>query len=186
MTRQMLFKRGWALLFPGGMVLVVAAILFHFLRPWAASRETLLPYVSCTVFTVGFLLSAIFRRSRIFFALVCFMFADLGLVWLASRVHSSAGAQFVLDAVAILLPINIVILAAGAERGIVTAWGRWEMLIIGLQAAAVALIYFTAPFPASRLLGHRWVSYGPADWGRLSQLPLLIFVLGVVFMMARL
>src|SRR5437588_6788678 len=99
MTRQMPFKRGWALLFPGGMVLAIAAILFHFLRPWAGSRETLLPYVSCTVFTVGFLLSAIFRRSRIFFALVCFMFADLGLFWLAPRVYSPAHAQSVLDSV---------------------------------------------------------------------------------------
>ena len=168
------------------MVLAIAVILFVLLRPWTASRETLLPYVSCTVFTVGFLLSAIFRRSRIFFALLCFMLADLALVWLTSRVHSPAGAQFVLDAVAVLLPINIVILAAGADRGIVTVWGRWEMLIIGLQAAAVALLCFTAPLPASRLLGHRWMSGGFAGWGQVSQLPLLIFVLGLVFVMGRL
>ena len=186
MMQSVLFKRGWALLFPGGMVLTVVAILFSLLRPWTAPRETLLPYVSCTAFTVGLLLSAMFRRSRIFFALLCFMFAELGLCLFAARLQSPAGAQFVLDAVAILLPINIVVLAAGADRGIVTAWGRWEMLLIGLQAVAVGLVCLSAPVQAAALLGYRWSARGFADWSRISQLPLLIFTVGLVILLARL
>src|SRR5947209_8933861 len=103
---------------PGGLLLLASALALSvgLLQSSPAFWHTY-PYV---VFGAGLLLSAIFNRSRLFFALLIVAVSDRTLVWLAPRLSQAGVHRTIVDAIAILLPINLLVLSFIRDRGIVS------------------------------------------------------------------
>src|SRR5579859_3792481 len=127
-------KRAWAVVFPGGLVLLAVAILFAALRNYASEGLSVVSYLACSVFSAGLLLSAIFQRSRVFFALLILGVADVA-VTLAGPHLTTQAAQCLLNLTALLMCTNLLVLASAHDRGILTPWGRWQMVLILAQVA---------------------------------------------------
>lgn len=176
-------KRAWALFFPGGLVLLAGAILFATFSSYAGRGQSALSYISCSIFSAGLLLSAIFQRSRAFFALSILGIADLSLT-LAAAELSPVSWQCLLGLVALLLCVNLVLLAGAHDRGIITLWGRWQMVLIAAQVSAVALVCATVPAYANSLLGDGWIQE-PFPWSRISALPLVAFAIAGAVLLVR-
>ena len=117
----------YRLVVPGGLILLISALAMESARSqgMVASFWHYYPYVS---FGIGLLLSAVFNCSRLFFALLIVAASDRALVWLVPRL-SSAGVRTIFDAVALLLPLNLLALYFMRDRGIVSSRGRRRVVL---------------------------------------------------------
>ena len=85
----------------------------------ADPHSQLVKFLPIVVFGVGLALSAFFRRSRLFFALLALTLAQSAFAWVMP--HLSAGsATITANSIAILLPLNLLVLAFLRERGIIS------------------------------------------------------------------
>lgn len=174
-----------ALALPGGLLLTAAAVLLQ-MQLLPASARAFLPYYPYAIFTFGLLLSIAFHRSRIFFALLAVALADGSLHWIAPRIATYRAGHVMFDAIALLLPVNLLALAFARDRGIITARGRWRVAFIGLQVAAVTLICLPQPARAAALLQHNFVAPRFSEWSRVAQPALLAFAIAGVALLLRL
>ncbi|HEV2112599.1 MAG TPA: GGDEF domain-containing protein [Terriglobales bacterium] len=176
-------KRAWTVVFPGGLMLLAGIVLFLALRGYAERGLSALSYVSCSIFSAGLLLSAIFQRSRAFFVLLILGIADAGMTF-AALYLSAARWQCVLDLTVVLVCANLFVLSGASDRGLLTLWGRWQMTLIAMEAAGTALLCATIPSQTVALLGRAWFS-GLFSWSQISQLPLLVFAATLAILFAR-
>ena len=109
---------------PGGLLLALAALILRLgLFGDPSSKASLFPIA---LVAMGLVLSGFFRRSRLFFALLVVALAQGALTGLSP--HLSARAAHVLvNAVALLVPLDLLALAFLRERGIVS--GRHDRQI---------------------------------------------------------
>jgi len=172
------------LLFPGSLVLGAAAILlFTGMVVDGPSSPPL--YVPQAIFLVGLILSAVFRRGRIFFALLILSIAHAALTWLTPRIASEAGAHL-MSATALLLPLNLMGLAFLKERGIISPAGRVRLAVFGVQAVAVAALCLPQTAFYANWLDRRFFPQRLSDWSRLPQPALVAFALATVVLMSYL
>src|SRR5229473_1091624 len=97
------------------------------LSGWAWVRQTLYRMTvpgGLLLMVSGLLLSAVFRRSRVFFAFLGFSLAQIALAWIVPAQGSPEVRRIMLDTISFLLPVNLVILAFVDDRGIVSPAGR--------------------------------------------------------------
>ena len=150
-TRKLL-----ALLFPEGVLLLLAAALVH----WGASLRAAAPIVRLYPFVVlaaGAILAWRFQRGRLLLALAGLLLADVAMRWLVplESVAPHAGPE-VVRAVAILLPAGLASLAFAGERGVLSAAGLRRLALLGVMVAAVLVVWLLAdlfPERASALFG---------------------------------
>ena len=112
MTRKLL-----DLVFPEGLLLLVAVALVHFgaAAPSAAPLVRLFPLV---VLAAGAMLGWRFQRGRLLLALLGIALADRAMLWLAPLESGAPHAgPVVVRTVAILLPPSLAALAFVGERG---------------------------------------------------------------------
>ncbi len=130
----------YAYAMPGGLLLAVAAALIH-LPILPSSVSSFLPWTPYAVFAIGAMLSVSYNRSRVLFAMIVLCLADWLLIqYLPGRISSSPAARVVFDALAILLPLNLLAFSFMRERGTLTRIGILRFLLIGLQLIAVVVI----------------------------------------------
>jgi len=172
------------LLFPGGFILLASAVAFNtraFGNLNAASwREY--PYI---IFGAGLVLSALFKCSRLFFAILIVGVCDRALVWITPALSSACIQRTVFDAVALLLPLNLVALSFMHDRGIVSPPGRRRVAIVGAQIAMVALIALTQPAQAlaAGFMQGAILPRNYAEWSHISQPALLVFIVAGAVML---
>src|SRR5258708_15892689 len=128
------------------------------------------------LFGAGLALSAFWRRSRRFFAMVVITVAHIALAWIVPHL-SKTTAHVVSNAIALLLPLNLLALAYLRERGIISPAGRRRWAWIGAEIVVASILCthwlaYTAPF-----LDRAFHPLGLSQWSHLSQPALLIFVL---------
>ena len=131
-------KAVYRLLFPGSLLLVIGVVLIK-LGVVLDPDSRLLRLLPIAVFLVGLVLSAVFRRSRIFFALLALALAQTALVVVGPRL-SPARAHVLGSIVGILLPLNLLTMAFLKERGIISPPGRRRLVAAGLQVVAAAML----------------------------------------------
>ncbi len=160
---------------------------------WAWS---LAPYWICGA---GIILAARFHRSRVVFALILILIAHACQFFLFHDGAPDDGpvGQIVYPALAILLPINFVILAFLRERGVLTLWGGYRLSLIANQVVVVALLASglfglignedsAVPWPAlAELLHGRIFSPDFDNWTYLPQPALIITGICGVALLAR-
>jgi len=140
--------RPLALVFPEGLLLLLAAALVNWGADSPAARPVflLLPVV---VLAAGTLIGWRFQRGRLLLALAGLALADRAMLWLASP---ESGAQHagpvVVRTVGLLLPVMFAVLACIGERGVATPAGIRRLAVLAAVTAAVLVLWLlSAAYP---------------------------------------
>lgn len=183
-VNRKIFTILYRLTLPGSLLLVFSALLIR-VGVLADPKAPIVQYLPVVVFGVGLALSAFFRRSRLFFALLALTLAQSAFAWMMP--HLSAVSQAITaNAIAILLPLNLLVLAFLRERGIVSPAGRRRLAIVALQVMGVAILCMPAVTQIAVQLRRSFVPPLLSQWSGLSQPALLAFILATAVMMVLL
>jgi diguanylate cyclase (GGDEF)-like protein len=141
-----------SLFVPGGVLLLGTALFFQ--TNWVTMAPSVLSFLYYSGFAAGFLLTWRFHSSRMFSALLILLLAEAAISSLAS---GRAPSSHALEAIAILVPLNFVLLSIAEERGF--AWSNLAptFLLLFVQSSAIAVFLrseqSSSPMP-SRALRH--------------------------------
>ncbi len=130
-------KRIYSLLVPAGLLVVAALALLrpNALPDWLLPLVHAYPYV---VLAAGLVLGWLFNRSRIVFALLILVFSDRALLEFAGGGAAPAGVgRVVFHAIALLVPLNLMVFWALIERGILHLRNLTRLLTILAQGLLV-------------------------------------------------
>lgn len=172
------------LLFPGSLVLAAAAII-PLMGIVVENPSSPLRYAPQAIFVGGLILSSVFRRGRIFFALLLLSLTHATLTWVLPRIEPEA-ASHLASAMALLLPLNFAALALMKERGIVSPAGRIRLAVLAAQSLAAAALCLSQTAVYAVWLGHSFFPHQLSDWSRMPQAALAAFVLATVVLMGYL
>jgi diguanylate cyclase (GGDEF)-like protein len=178
-------KMFYSLILPQGLVLGIIIFYLHF---FATPKTVLLatPIYSSVVLVVGMLLGWRFNRSRLVFSLLILALSERGLFYLFHiQGIDDVVKHTAFATIALLLPINFVLLSVMGERGIFTFTGFWRASAILLQVPLVFLFAYYHPekeiaFFNYNLLSPRVLQYTPIPQG-----PLIVIGLGLLFFLIR-
>jgi diguanylate cyclase (GGDEF)-like protein len=179
-VNRKIFTMLYRLTLPGSLLLVFSALLIR-VGVLADPQSPLVKFLPVTVFGIGLVLSAFFRRSRLFFALLVLALAQSAFGWVMPRL-SADSARIVGNAVAILLPLNLLVLAFLRERGIISPAGRRRLAMVTLQVMSVAILCMPAMAHIAAQLTRAFIPLIFSRWSRLSQPALLAFILAMAVM----
>ena len=155
--------------------IIVAAILYTHSEWFQDLLARLAPFYPYAVFGAGVLLGWRFHRSRLLFALLVLTLADRTLVHFVLG-HGLARDRVVLQAIGVLLPLNLAALALTAERGVVTPPGLARFALILGQLALVAILDRQAPGATAALLHTHLLPQWLFAWSALADPALLAFL----------
>jgi len=179
-----IFKILYRLTLPGSLLLIISALLIR-VGVLADPKSSIVQFFPAVVFGSGLALSAFFRRSRLFFALLVLTLAQVTFTWVIPHV-SPVTARITANAVAFLLPLNLLILAFLKERGIISPTGRKRLAIVALQIMTVWLLCLPAFGQAGQQTGRAFVPLALSNWSGLAQPALAAFVLAAAVIMVPL
>ena len=179
-VNRKIFTILYRLTLPGSLLLVFSALLIR-VGVLADPQTPLVKFFPVVVFGIGLALSAFFRRSRLFFALLVLALAQSAFAWVMPRL-SADSARIVANAVAILLPLNLLVLAFLRERGIISPAGRRRLAMVALQVMSVAILCMPAVAHIAAQLRRAFIPLIFSQWSRLSQPALLAFILAIAVM----
>jgi diguanylate cyclase (GGDEF)-like protein len=183
-VNRKIFKILYRLALPGSLLLVFSALLIR-VGVLADPQSPLVRFLPTAVFGIGLALSAFFRRSRLFFALLVLTLAQSAFAWVLPRL-SPGSVKITANAIAILLPLNLLVLAFLRERGIISPAGRRRLAMVALQVMSVAILCMPAMGQISVQLGRVFVPLIVSRWSGLSQAALLTFLLATAIIMVPL
>jgi diguanylate cyclase (GGDEF)-like protein len=179
-----IFKILYRLTLPGSLLLIIAALLIR-VGVLADPKSSMVQFFPVAVFGTGLALSAFFRRSRLFFALLALTLAQVTFTWVIPHL-SSATAKITANAVTLLLPLNLLVLAFLKERGIISPTGRKRLAIVAIQVLAVWLLCLPALAEAAGQIGRAFAPAALSTWSGLSQPALLAFLMATAVIMVPL
>ncbi len=180
-----LYEAVWKILSYGlPEVPIILAALLYTQADWL---QTLLgrvtPFYPYAVFGAGVLLGWRFHRSRLLFALLVLTLADRTLVHFLAG-HALARDRVVLQAIGVLLPLNLAALSLTSERGVLTPPGLARFATILGQLALVAILDRQAAGATAALLHTRLLPQWLFAWSSLAQPALLAFVVAAGLVLA--
>src|SRR3954463_8271867 len=172
-------------LLPGGLVLIIAA--------WMITRTTAVPastwewpkFTPYLVFGTGLILSAVFHRSRNFHSLLLLGTSAI-TVALGHRYLSSMTLELLLKAVALLLPLNLILISFLPETGIFTRSAAIRVGVLISQAVAVAVACRFFVLQTLALINARIIQAVPfEDFRGLPQSVLIANAVAFVLLLAQ-
>ena len=163
--------------------IIVAAVVYTHAKWLQDLLAPLAPFYPYAVFGAGVLLGWRFHRSRLLFALLLLALADRTLLSFAAG-HGLARDRVVLQAIGLLLPLNLATLPLTAERGFSTPPGLARFALILGQLALVAILDREAPGATAALLHTRLLPAWLFAWTPLADLALLGFFVAAGLVLA--
>jgi diguanylate cyclase (GGDEF)-like protein len=163
------------------LLLVFSALLIR-VGVLADPQAPLVKFFPVAVFGIGLALSAFFRRSRLFFALLALALAQSAFAWVMPHL-TPGSARIIANAIAILLPLNLLVLAFLRERGIISPAGRRRLAIVALQVMGVAILCMPAVAHIAAQLRRQFVPLIFSNWSGLAQPALVMFILATAIIM---
>ena len=128
-----------SLLFPGGALLLAAAVFIGFALPAASSSA--IDFYYYAAFVAGVLLALRFRSSRMLMILIFLALAHLALnFFLRGAGHAPGPGRIALEAISILLPVNILIMSFSEERGLSIPALSPKLLLLFAESVFVAIL----------------------------------------------
>lgn len=178
-------RRLAALLFPGCVLILAGLVL---LRP-GVLPDAWRPYVHgfpYLVGGVGLLLGCYFHRSRIVFALVLLAAVEVTLRGIGDQ-HATPGSvgRFVYAALAVLLPVNLVVCAVRKERGLFSSHGQTRFGMIAIQVIAVGALIRLEWAPATEWLEAAYLGGRLAGRTELPEAAVATFVVAIALLAGR-
>jgi diguanylate cyclase (GGDEF)-like protein len=169
---------------PGGVVLLLAFLLLR-LGIIAGTESRNAQLYPAIIFLVSLILSAIFHRSRLFLATLAVALTHAALIWLAPRISADA-QQVLLNAIAVLLPLNLLGLSFLQERGLISPAGERRLAFICVQCLAVVLLMLPACARLAASLDYRFLPQRLSAWSRIPQPALAAFAIALIAMLVPL
>ncbi|MGO9086778.1 MAG: diguanylate cyclase [Candidatus Sulfotelmatobacter sp.] len=127
-----------SLMVPGGILLLAIAVLVH--SGWLALSLPALSFLYYCALAGGVLLAWRFHSSRIFFALLVLFLAQQATSFISAG-HAAAGPGWTaLQAAAVLVPLNFVVIAFMHERGFTISATAPIALFLFVQSVVVAVL----------------------------------------------
>jgi diguanylate cyclase (GGDEF)-like protein len=173
-------KAIFGLTLPGSLLLVLAAALLRLgVLGDPSPKARLFPIA---VVVAGLILSAVFRRSRLFFALLVLATVQAAFMWLSPHVSARAG-QVLINAVTLLIPLNLLVLAFVRERGIISPAGRRRLALVAVEIVSVGVLCLPRMAYAAGWLDRLFFPKRFSAWSHLSQPGLVAFVAAAAIVM---
>jgi diguanylate cyclase (GGDEF)-like protein len=164
----------YALLF----LLVLAAGQIPVLTKWSALIPRFIPYV---VWGTGALLGWRFNRSRVVFAMLVLAIADWSLVqFVSGGAAATPRGRLIHQAVAVLLPLNVLVFALAKERGVLTVRGGFRIAFLCCQPLAIAFLTRSGWKNVTTYLEHPFFNLPELARPPLAQPAITAFVLSLV------
>jgi diguanylate cyclase (GGDEF)-like protein len=154
--------------------IILAAIIYTQAQWLQSLLAPLAPFYPYAVFGAGVLIGWRFHRSRLLFALLLLALADRTLVFFAAG-HGLARDRVILQAIGVLLPLNLAALPLTSERGFITPPGLGRLAVILGQLVAVSFLDREAQGPAAALLHTQLLPKWLFAWTSLADPALLAF-----------
>ncbi len=154
--------------------IILAALTYTHAKWLQDLLAPLAPFYPYAVFGAGVLLGWRFHRSRLLFALLLLTLADRSLLHFAAG-HGLGRDRVLLQAIGVLLPLNLAALPLTAERGFLTPPGLARLALILGQFALVAILDRAAPGATAALLHTRLLPQWLFTWTNLADPALLAF-----------
>ena len=179
------FKVLCGLVLPGS-ILFAGCMLAGRIPQVASAQPHTLRLLTVAMIAAGLLLSAVFRRSRLFFAVVIVSLGYFTVGWLVPRMPSPLIAQVMVNATAALMALNLAALSLLRDRGVISPPGLRRLLMLAAQAAAVVLISLPGQARAAQLFERSLVEQRFTQWSRISQPVMIVFLAAAVLLLVRL
>ena len=126
-------------LLPGGTLLLAVAMLLE--TGWVTLALPTLILLYYAALVIGLLLAWRFHSSRVFFALLVLMLGQQALTLFSpGRAPHAVFDQSALSAVAVLLPLNFVLLSLERERGFTTSGLTTRTLFLFVQVVVLTVV----------------------------------------------
>lgn len=170
----------YRLTMPGGIILLLAYFLLR-LGIIAESGSPRINLYALIVVVLALVLGAAFHRSRLFLASLVIALSQLALTWLSPRI-SLEHQHLLFNAIALLVPLNLLGLAWLWDRGIISPAGERRLMFVGLEILAIAALMLPRFAYIGALLDRQFVSRRFSDWSRLPQPALAAFVLATLLL----
>lgn len=165
---------------PGGVLLLLAATVLRLgLLRDPSPNARLFPIA---VVAMGLILSAAFRRSRLFFALLVLVTVQAALTWLSPHLSARAG-HIIVNAIVLLVPLNLLALAFLRERGIISPAGRRRGALLAVQIISVGVLCLPRLAHAASWLDRPFFPERFSAWSHMSQEGLAAFLAATAIMM---
>lgn len=134
--------------------------------------ESLAKFYPAAVFVTAVFLALRFRRGRLMFSLVALALA----AWGPLAAGTPAARRLAFDAVAVLLPLNLLALSLLSDKGILTPAGivRWGVLLV--QTLVIGTLCSAAPVTADHVFRASVLSGAVVTWLRIPPPAILAFV----------
>src|SRR5581483_9667737 len=165
---------------PGGAILLGAVLL---LAPeWVSLSVSGVNFFYYAVFIAAVLLAWRFHSTRIFLTAIVLLLANRAMEFFAhDRIAGAASARVAFEAIAILIPLNFILLSFFPERGSKGDSLFWFFVLLFFESVFVAVVSRPQQ-PATNFL-----HYSPLHSVhlRLPQPALLMFLLALVFLLIR-
>lgn len=165
---------------PGGAILLVAVLI---LGPgWFNTSASGVKFFCYAVFIAAFLLAWRFHSTRIFLCTVVLLLANRAIEFLThDRILSAGPGRIAFEAIALLIPLNFVLLAFFPERGSKGDSLFWFFVLLFFESVFVA-VASRPQQPATNFLHYSLLH---SVHSRLPQPALLMFVLALGFLLIR-
>ena len=159
---------------PCGVLLLATAVLLH--SGLIPIPDSAINFFYAATFGAGLILAWRFHSSRVLFALLTLLLAERALVFFSSGLPiSNPTARGALETVAILVPLNFVLLSLLRERGFTAPAVGFRLLLLFVQSVFVALMCRPDHAAGTHLLNLALLNRKWFSWSRIPQLGLLFF-----------
>ena len=179
------YDRVWKIVSRGlpEVPIILAALIYTHAKWLQDLVAPLAPFYPYAVFGAGVLLGWRFHRSRLLFALLLLTLADRTVLYFAVA-HGLTRDRVVLQAIGVLLPLNLAALSLTAERGVLTPPGLARFAVILGQLALVAILDREAAGATAALLHAPLLPQWLFASSALADPALLAFVVAVGLLVA--
>jgi len=184
----------YALIVPGGVILLAAALFLRWAPPeTVAPLLHIFPYV---ILGAGVLLAWRFHRTSVIFALLALALADQGLLqFVVVGIHrivpldpatfNPVTVEVVLQGVALLLPLNLVAFSLAGDRGSLASRFGFGFGVLAAQVLSVAILAVFAAPGALTLLEAKFLPEWISDWTAVADPGLVTSALAAVCLAGR-
>src|SRR5208337_4519243 len=174
-----------SLLLPAGALLLLAVLLLQGgIVTLSASAVDFFYY---SIFVAGVFLAWRFHSSRILSALILLLVAHRAVEFFsAGKLVASGPGRVAFEAIAVLLPLNLVALAFDREWRLSLASAVPRLGLLFFQSVFVALICRPGVTSAPAIFHTAFFSKQLFDWARIPQPALLVFLIALTVLLTRL
>ncbi|MGA7380062.1 MAG: GGDEF domain-containing protein [Terriglobales bacterium] len=169
---------------PGGVLLFFAAVLLH--GGLLAIPASAIDFYYYAVFAAALVLAWRFHSSRVMFVLLTLLLAHRSLEFFANgRLVSAGPGRIAFEAIALLVPVNLVLFSVAHERGWSVPAITSRLALLFFESVFVALICRPGAITSPWFLHAAMLRRNLFMWTPIPQLALLAFIVSFMILLVR-